>query len=117
MTEMFGEAWPPKSVLDLAPDDDDSVHNILHLVSYLRISTALSIHWFEFSSELKFYLMCYPPNCVLLLFRSGAVVYMSSSVEIGEDILKSNLYRIVSQLRASRSWPRCLVSLGPFNRS
>ena len=23
MTEMFGEAWPPKSVPDLAPDDDD----------------------------------------------------------------------------------------------
>ena len=23
MTEMFGEAWPPTSVPDLAPDDDD----------------------------------------------------------------------------------------------
>ena len=23
MTEMFGEAWPPMSVPDLAPDDDD----------------------------------------------------------------------------------------------
>ena len=23
MTEMFGEAWPPMSVQDLAPDDDD----------------------------------------------------------------------------------------------
>ena len=23
MTEMFGEAWPPMSVLDLAHDDDD----------------------------------------------------------------------------------------------
>ena len=22
MTEMFGEAWPPMSVPDLAPDDD-----------------------------------------------------------------------------------------------
>ena len=25
MTEMFGEAWSPMSVPDLAPDDDDSV--------------------------------------------------------------------------------------------
>ena len=23
MTEMFGKAWPPMSVPDLAPDDDD----------------------------------------------------------------------------------------------
>ena len=23
MTEMFGDAWPPMSVPDLAPDDDD----------------------------------------------------------------------------------------------
>ena len=23
MTEMFGEAWPPMFVPDLAPDDDD----------------------------------------------------------------------------------------------
>ena len=23
MTEMFGEAWPPMSVPDLAPDNDD----------------------------------------------------------------------------------------------
>ena len=27
MTEMFGEAWPPMSVPDLAPDDDDNDHN------------------------------------------------------------------------------------------
>ena len=25
MTEMFGEAWSPMSVPDLAPDDDDDV--------------------------------------------------------------------------------------------
>ena len=23
---MFGEAWPPMSVPDLAPDDDDDLH-------------------------------------------------------------------------------------------
>ena len=28
MTEMFGEAWPPMSVPDLAPDDDDDVFKI-----------------------------------------------------------------------------------------
>ena len=27
MTEMFGEAWPPMSVPDLAPDDDDDPSN------------------------------------------------------------------------------------------
>ena len=26
MTEMFGEAWSPMSIPDLAPDDDDDVH-------------------------------------------------------------------------------------------
>ena len=25
MTEMFGEAWSPMSVPDLAPDDDDTI--------------------------------------------------------------------------------------------
>ena len=31
MTEMFGEAWPPMSVPDLAPDDDDDLldYNVL----------------------------------------------------------------------------------------
>ena len=29
MTEMFGEAWPPMSVPDLAPDDDDDDTNNL----------------------------------------------------------------------------------------
>ena len=27
MTEMFGEAWSPMSVPDLAPDDDDDEEN------------------------------------------------------------------------------------------
>ena len=29
MTEMFGDAWPPMSVPDLAPDDDDDDPNVL----------------------------------------------------------------------------------------
>ena len=28
MTEMFGEAWSPMSVPDLAPDDDDDYYDI-----------------------------------------------------------------------------------------
>ena len=34
MTEMFGEAWPPMSVPDLAPDDDDDslpINDIVYL--------------------------------------------------------------------------------------
>ena len=34
MTEMFGEAWPPMSVPDLAPaDDDDEVEQPLTFYS------------------------------------------------------------------------------------
>ena len=29
MTEMFGEAWSPMSVPDLAPDDDDDNEKLL----------------------------------------------------------------------------------------
>ena len=28
MTEMFGEVWPPMSVPDMAPDDDDLVSRV-----------------------------------------------------------------------------------------
>ena len=31
MTEMFGEAWSPMSVPDLAPDDDDDTRNDTNL--------------------------------------------------------------------------------------
>ena len=36
MTEMFGEAWSPMSVPDLAPDDDDDIHRafLLSLVKH-----------------------------------------------------------------------------------
>ena len=33
MTEMFGEAWPPMSVPDLAPDDDDDETPISHNIA------------------------------------------------------------------------------------
>ena len=29
MTEMFGEAWSPMSVPDLAPDDDDDDDDVI----------------------------------------------------------------------------------------
>ena len=28
MTEMFGEAWPPMSVPDLTPDDDENLPHV-----------------------------------------------------------------------------------------
>ena len=40
MTEMFGEAWSPMSVPDLAPDDDDDAVNKKVIV---RISLALNL--------------------------------------------------------------------------
>ena len=33
MTEMFGEAWSPMSVPDLAPDDDDDDNKTIHKTS------------------------------------------------------------------------------------
>ena len=36
MTEMFGEAWPPMSVPDLAPDDDDDDDDSLDPGVYMR---------------------------------------------------------------------------------
>ena len=50
MTEMFGEAWSPMSVPDLAPDDDDDLilsailpHLVLfHLQFYLTLYYAIS---------------------------------------------------------------------------
>ena len=43
MTEMFGEAWPPMSVPDLAPDDDDDdiyiyekINTQYMVVSYMK---------------------------------------------------------------------------------
>ena len=34
MTEMFGEAWSPMSVPDLAPDDDDDPWQNLNLFNW-----------------------------------------------------------------------------------
>ena len=37
MTEMFGEAWPPMSVPDLAPDDDDDDDD--DICDYMQLHT------------------------------------------------------------------------------
>ena len=36
MTEMFGEAWSPMSVPDLAPDDDDDIY--IYIYIYISLS-------------------------------------------------------------------------------
>ena len=40
MTEMFGEAWPPMSVPDLAPDDADD-DDIYIYVKFLKNSNVI----------------------------------------------------------------------------
>ena len=37
MTEMFGEAWSPMSVPDLAPDDDDDDASFRYLLRCLHL--------------------------------------------------------------------------------
>ena len=43
MTEMFGEAWSPMSVPDLAPDDDDD-----HFLGKCRVDP---LNWFKAPKE------------------------------------------------------------------
>ena len=42
MTEMFGEAWSPMSVPDLAPDDDDDIKMVtaVNLVNFFLLSSS-----------------------------------------------------------------------------
>ena len=48
MTEMFGEAWSPMSVPDLAPDDDDIVPELkidyeIYIVETIQLDGANSL--------------------------------------------------------------------------
>ena len=49
MTEMFGEAWPPMSVPDLAPDDDDDDDNDDCTLKWLDNFLYLLINLFRYS--------------------------------------------------------------------
>ena len=42
MTEMFGEAWSPMSVPDLAPDDDDDYQNAIDINVSCDLVSSLS---------------------------------------------------------------------------
>ena len=50
MTEMFGEAWSPMSVPDLAPDDDDESEignifsNYLQCFTYKEVSHSAQVY-------------------------------------------------------------------------
>ena len=48
MTEMFGEAWPPMSVPDLAPDDDD---DIIAKLGFVNLNLKVHAHFIHASSS------------------------------------------------------------------
>ena len=55
MTEMFGEAWPPMSVPDLAPDDDDDdIYNREKMLSLIKIKKRVKTCIFAFISVHSF---------------------------------------------------------------
>ena len=50
MTEMFGEAWSPMSVPDLAPDDDDDdfkKKQVITIYQHVFINRISNLHSFE----------------------------------------------------------------------
>ena len=56
MTEMFGEAWPPMSAPDLAPDDDDDDDVSLTIFVFISISSKsiMQIFFINLVKELRF---------------------------------------------------------------
>ena len=57
MTEMFGEAWSPMSVPDLAPDDDDDYPIISLLgrqVVLVLYADILGTQWLKFNPDTSF---------------------------------------------------------------
>ena len=44
MTEMFGEAWSPMSVPDLAPDDDDELGFPVILTFFLSVCKSITFY-------------------------------------------------------------------------
>ena len=55
MTEMFGEAWPPMSVPDLAPDDDDDDRSIFFFdhvnAIVMTVHSLLTMFFYRFYKE------------------------------------------------------------------
>ena len=81
MTEMFGEAWPPMSVPDLAPDDDDeSLSWLLHTLKsllLLMLSVSLLLHTlkvFVFVDVIVVIVTCIAYSKVFVLVDVIAVV-------------------------------------------
>ena len=68
MTEMFGEAWSPMSVPDLAPDDDDDDSLTLFSETLTYIETLRDYCCFLFRTNLKLI----PLSCCAL----GSSVYL-----------------------------------------
>ena len=61
MTEMFGEAWSPMSVPDLAPDDDDDDdHDQLIFLQFSSRNLDLDLEskWRRQNNVLGFYPIC-----------------------------------------------------------
>ena len=53
MTEMFGEAWSPMSVPDLAPDDDDDDSTCFNTVAKETLKSAQSQRDLKYEGGLK----------------------------------------------------------------
>ena len=54
MTEMFGEAWSPMSVPDLAPDDDDDFYNYVFRIYSVFAWSSYHMETFTSKTEVGF---------------------------------------------------------------
>ena len=89
MTEMFGEAWPPMSVPDLAPDDDDDSDLIVTFYRFGRkrillfstvghLISALVVPW------VKTYSLFVIVRFLIAFFGTGMLL---SAFVMGESLL------------------------------
>ena len=59
MTEMFGEAWSPMSVPDLAPDDDDDDTTKCNHVDHTEVSTSNNEFLFDYEKSATTFIIMY----------------------------------------------------------